>query len=210
MTQYYQIDAIKLQDAKALASVICQAFATGQPDHEGSSAEEFEDYLEYLAMRGAETGLGCVARCNQSGNIIGAVLCDDLADSFSSEEMQTDDVTDPMVQLIKALNLKYFTELKVKPNTYLNIKFIGVEDGHAGKGIANALLSTAMATGKAKGFSYAHTESAGKLSQHIFDNKFGFVELAEIKYADFTYQGKRPIVSTPEHQSVKLMVKTLL
>ena len=203
------IAALSIIDAPAVIDVIVEAFFTDQLDYEGNDEGEFRDYLAYMCAHCAETGLGYVARCTQSDTVIGAVLCNDLLETFQSAFFQDDFTGDPMMGLLKQLNQQYFTSFNIPPNTYLNIKFIGVDARFAGNGVAAELLRAVLAQGTAQQFTYAHTESAGSRSQYLFGKKMGFEDVATLNYADYVFQGATPFVPSEDHQSIQLMIKTL-
>ena len=203
------ITALSIDDAPAVIDVIVEAFFTGQLDYEGNDEADFREYLAYMCARCAETGLGFVARCTQTNTVIGSVLCNDLVETFQSEFFQDDFIGDPMMGLLKQLNQQYFTSFDIAPNTYLNVKFIGVDARFAGNGVAVALLQAVLAQGVAQQFTFAHTESAGRRSQYVFGKKMGFEDVATLNYADYVFQGTTPFVPSEDHQSIQLMIKAL-
>lgn len=202
----YKIEDITPKDSNALANVIYNVFSK-TPDEETDT--DFKEYIEYLCFVCAENDMGYLVRSADTSDIIGGVLCCDLADYFKSSTCSSYAEHDPWAALIKELNLKHFQGVEVAPNTYLNFQFIAVIEEFSGNGIATALVEKMLADANRKGFHQAHVESVGSHSQHIFGTHFQFPTVTEIKYADFVFKDEKPLKTNVGSESVKLMIKNL-
>ena len=75
--------------------------------------------------------------------------------------------------------------------------------------MAHNLLHSCLENGIRRGYHTAVAGATGVISQHLFRNKFGFVDRLEITYKTFVYQGRRVFESIQEHIGTILMDKSL-
>ena len=76
--------------------------------------------------------------------------------------------------------------------------------------MAHNLVQNCLENGIRKGYHTAVAEATGVISQHIFKNRFGFVDRLEIPYKTFVYQGRRVFESIEGHPGTILMDKPLV
>jgi len=115
----------------------------------------------------------------------------------------------PLFDLLDKLGHLFADKAHIRAGQYVHMFMIAVEPGYQGKGIAPNMNKVFFRHVIDKGFTHAITEPTGLISQHILANKFGFETLAEITYADYTFEGTKPFADLEEHPSAKLMVKKL-
>ena len=76
-----------------------------------------------------------------------------------------------------------------------------------GMGLCSDLISRSLLLARALGFKAAKAEATGDISRKAF-LRLGFSEVAQIKYADFEFEGER-VFRGVEHQGCTFMVKLL-
>ncbi|REL27449.1 GNAT family N-acetyltransferase [Thalassotalea euphylliae] len=211
MSFNFSVDNIHSQNTHETANLVVVTFNEREPLAKVNNAppKEFAEFILDLTQHCANNGLGFVARELKTNKIIGAILAADLAESLNKADANDDEPSNPIASLIEELNNSYFKGEALPDNTYLNIKFVAMDDRFNGKGVVNELISKCIDEAKKKGFKYAQAEATGNISQHIFKNKLGFEEKAFIKYREFTLDGERPFFEITEHEGIKLLIKRI-
>lgn len=207
----FVVKKIDKNSAEEAATLIVAVFNEREPlaSMNPSDPQEFAEYILYLTHKCAEENLGFIAREVDSNKIVGAVLSSDLYETVNSEDTTSEDRSNPIAALIRALNSAYFAGNELEEETYLSIKFVATDSDFKGKGVVTKLISRCINEAKGKGFKYAQVEATGNISQHIFINKLGFVEKGVIRYSDFEFGGEKPFSPITEHEGIKLLIKDL-
>ncbi len=214
ITKSFTLEKISEPVVEEAAALIITAFQAREPlamlgasGQSGSGESEFKGYVIHSGRKCVEQGLGWVARCNETDAIVGALIGSDLTDTLHSKEFISEAKNDPIGSLIVQLNSGFFKEKTVESGTWFNIKFVAVSDSFTGQGVITDIVTRSLKCAAEKGFSFAHAEATGNISQHIFMNKFGFEEKNAIGYGDFIFKGSHPFAAIKEHKSIKLLIK---
>ncbi|KID57445.1 hypothetical protein JF50_09595 [Pseudoalteromonas luteoviolacea] len=207
----FSVDTIHSQNIHEAAKLVVTTFNEREPLAAVNNAppKEFAEFILDLTQHCANNGLGFVAKELTTNKIIGAILASDLAEALNQADTNDEGPSNPIATLITTLNNRYFRGETLPDNTYLNIKFVAMDDRYKGQGVVNKLISECMSEAKKKGFEYAQAEATGNVSQHIFENKLGFEEKAFIKYREFTLGGEQPFFEITEHEGIKLLIKRI-
>ncbi|AMO58204.1 hypothetical protein GZ77_20985 [Endozoicomonas montiporae] len=212
MYQAFSIELLTEQYVDEVASVVAKSFSNSSlvvAESDDMSDREFRDYLAYVALKCAKETSGLLARCSETGQLIGSLLACDLADTWGDKGFAYEAESDAMMSLLFTLNKAFFQDQSINKNEYMNFKFLAVSAEHGGKGIAAALVNEGVKMAAEKGFKFAHAEATGAASQRVFINKSGFDEKHEIDCCSFTFKGKTPFSSSVEGTTMKLVLKPL-
>ena len=211
MSFNFSIDNIHSQNTQETAELVVTTFNEREPLANVNNAppKEFAEFILALTEHCANNGLGFVATESTTNKVIGAILASDLAEVLNQADNHEDEPANPIACLITELNKSHFKDQVLAENTYLNIKFVAMDERFNGKGIVNELIAKCISEAKNKGFRYAQAEATGNISQHIFKNKLGFEEKAFIKYSEYTLDGEQPFAEIKEHEGIKLLIKEI-
>jgi GNAT superfamily N-acetyltransferase len=169
----------------------------------------FVDFVKLLGPKARQEELTVLARDQETGQVIGAMITDDFA-SVPPEGMEhLGETFEPIFALLGELDEQYKQGRSLRLGEYLHLFLIAVNHQHKGRNVAHNLIQSCLENGIRKGYHTAVVETSGVISQHIFRNKFGFVDRLEIPYKTFVYQGRRVFESIEEHTGTILMDKTL-
>lgn len=87
---------------------------------------------------------------------------------------------------------------------------------YRGKGLTNIFVEAVVAIATQRCFDYLHLVASAPASYHVFKNKFGFQEIASVKYSEYSesefYSPKESVIkSFREHEpQLWCLVKKLL
>ncbi|CAM3548861.1 GNAT family N-acetyltransferase [Parendozoicomonas haliclonae] len=209
MLKEYIVEKLNSSSVDDVASLIVSVFMEREPLAmlDSSDGNEFKVYLTNLGTRAAQTGMSLVARCRFSNRVVGAVICADLAGAHHGEDEGGD--ADPIEVMVEKLNSDYFGQTSPESGQYFSIKFIAASADFTGQGMVTDLIEQSLQIAQEKGFVFAHTEASGNISQHMFMNKFGFVEKNAIAYSEFTLNDAQPFAAVQGHKGIKLLIKSL-
>jgi hypothetical protein len=205
----------ELFDMSALgetAHMVAEAFNRYEPMSvaQGIPAKEFEDFIKLLGPKAQQEELTVLARDQETGQVIGAMITDDFASEPPESMEHLGGAFEPVFALLGELNEQYKRRRSLRLGEYLHLFLIAVNHKHNGRNVAHNLIQSCLENGIRKGYHTAVTEATGVISQHIFRDKFGFVDRLEIPYKTFVYQGRRVFESIEGHTGAILMDKTLV
>jgi len=198
------LDEMALMVAKAFGRYEPMAIAQDIP------VNEFVDFVKLLGPKAQEEALTVLARDQQTGQVIGAMIADDFASVLPDGIERLGERFEPILALLAELDEQYKRGRSLHSGEYLHLFMIAVNHQHKGRKVAHNLIQICLENGIRRGFHTAVTEATGVISQHIFRMQFGFADRLEIPYKTFVYQGKRVFESIEEHTGTILMDKTLV
>lgn len=204
----YEHFNLKLLEGTAL--VVGKAFSSFDPMAVAQrlSVQDFYKHIQLLGRWLAEAGLSIIAKDQESGQVIGALIAGDFAADSPLEMEQISEKFAPIFCLFQSLEDAYKQDKQIDVHEYLHLYMLAVAPQHWGQGIAQTLVSTALSYGAKQGYKTALTEAANPTSQHIF-KKADFVPRDEILYGQFTYKGDRVFESITKDVGTVLMDKSL-
>jgi hypothetical protein len=200
----YAIDEMALMVAEAFNRYEPMAVAQDLP------VKEFVDFVKLIGPKAQQEELTVLARDLETGQVIGAMITDDFA-SVPPEGMEhLGERFEPIFALLGELDEQYKQGRSLRLGEYLHLFMIAVKHQIKGRNVAHNLIQSCLENGMRKGYHTAVAEATGVISQHIFRNKFGFVDRLEIPYKTFVHQGRRVFESIEEHTGTILMDKPLV
>jgi ribosomal protein S18 acetylase RimI-like enzyme len=170
--------------------------------------EEMRGLVRLFAEAAANDMLTVVARSQETGRLIGAMLTNDFASPSPEGIDKVAEHFDPIAALLNMLDEQYRKVAHTISGEILHLFMLGVAAEFGGKGIAKNLVRLTLENGKCRGYTVAVTEATGNVSQHIF-RTFGFAERFRTNYRDFTYRGKAVFQGIVEHKATILMERNL-
>ncbi len=176
-----------------MALMVAEAFTRYEPVMvaQDISLNECVDFVKLLGPKAQQEELTVVARDQETGQIIGAMITDDFASAPLESMEHLGGKFEPVFALLSELDAQYNQGRSLRLGKYLHLFMIAVTHQHKGRKVAQNLIQACLENGTRKGYKAAVTEATGMISQHIFRNKFGFADRLEIPYKTFIYQGKR-------------------
>lgn len=189
-----------------LARLLGEAFAHRDPPAVavGLTPSEFEAFVQLLAPRAVADGLTIVARSAATGELIGALLTEDLAAGPPPGMDRLSRKFDPIFDLLGELDAEYRAGQIIHTGEVLHLYLLGVDQRFAGRGLGHQLVSACLANGAVRQYHRAITEATNPTSQHIF-RKQGFVERVRRSYRDHRFGGRPIFAAIAEHGGPILM-----
>ena len=203
-------ECFNLKFLEETACIVGQAFSAFDPMAiaQGLSVQDFYQYITSLGEWFSDAGLSVIAKDQESGQLIGALIAGNFASDSPLEIEQISSKFAPIFHLFQSLEDSYKQDKQIGPHEYLHLYMLAVAPQHQGKGIAQALVAITLAHGAKQGYKTALTEAANPTSQHIF-RKADFVPHSEILYEQFTYKGNPVFETITDDGGVALMDKRL-
>jgi ribosomal protein S18 acetylase RimI-like enzyme len=210
-TQSVRYELFDINTLDEMAVVVAKAFTRFEPMAvaQDFSFEEFVDFVKLFGPKAAQEELTVLARDQETGQVIGALITDDLASTPPEAFEHLGEKFGPILALLDALDAQYKQGRSLRVGEYLHLFMIAVMHQHTSKKVAQNLIRVCLENGLRKGYKTAVTEATGVISQHIL-RKCGFVDRLEIPYKTFTYQGSWVFASIEGHTGPILMDKVLV
>jgi GNAT superfamily N-acetyltransferase len=216
MKLLYEVKGVRYElfDMHALdemAVMVADAFTRYEPMAitQNFSLEELVEFIKLRGPKAAQEELTVLARDQETGQVVGALLTDDFASAPPEGIEHFSGKFGPIWALLDALDTQYKQGKSLRVGDSLHLLMIAVTHQHTGKKVAQTLVRACLENGIRKGYQTAVTEATGVISQHIF-RKCGFVDRFAIPYKAFMYQGRRVFESIEEHTGTILMDKVLV
>jgi ribosomal protein S18 acetylase RimI-like enzyme len=175
----------------------------------GLSTSEFEAFVHLFGSRAATEALTIVARSTETGEMLGALLTEDLATAPPEGMDRLSSKFAPIFDILGQLDADYRAGQTIRPGDTLHLYLLGVARHAAGQGIGQQLVATCVANGADKRYRAAITEATNLTSQHLF-RKHGFVERVRRSYQDHRFEGRAPFTSIATHGGPLLMERLLV
>lgn len=168
------------------------------------------DFVKLLAPKAQQEELTVLARDQETGQVIGAMIADDFASAPPEGMGLLGEAFEPILALLGELDEQYKKGRTLRLGEYLHLFMIAVDHRHKGRKVAQNLVRACLENGVRKGYHTAVTEATGVISQHIFRSSFGFRDRLEMPYKTFVYEGRPVFASIEGHSGTILMDKTPL
>lgn len=178
-------------DSDEMVQLLGETFAHRDPPAiaVGLTPSEFESFVRLFCPKAAVEALTIVARSTETGEMIGALLTEDLASAPPDGMGQLSPKFNPIFDILGQLDTEYRKGRAIVPGDSIHLFLLGVAPRFAGQGIAHRLVSTCLAHAEAKQYRVAVTEATNKTSQHVF-RKLGFAERVRRSYQDHRFGGR--------------------
>jgi ribosomal protein S18 acetylase RimI-like enzyme len=193
-------------DADEMSRLLGEVFSQRDPPElaVGIAASEFEKFVRLYGPKAQAEGLTVVARSVATGEMIGALLAEDLASAPPIGSDQLSWKFSPIFDILGQLDAEYFVGRLRRQGESLHLFLVVVAQGFAGRDIAQRLVAECLAYGGRKGYRMAVTEATNKTSQHLF-RKLGFAERVRRSYGDHLFEGQAHFSSVTDQGGPILM-----
>ena len=212
-TETLSYEIFESKDLDRLANTMAKAFTNSDPMaiSQQLSINELADYVKLIGKWIHQQQLTVVTKDKSTDEVVGVVLAVDFASSspLTSENSQhLSHKFEPIIELLENLEAQYKHDKQIQAGEYLYIHMLAVSPEYQRRKIAQNSIEVCLNHGIEKGFTYAFTEAANSISQHVF-GKLGFTPRHQINYQQFTYQGQKVFASIEGHTGTILMDKLL-
>lgn len=209
-TDGVRYELFDLSNLDEMALMTAEAFARYEPVTSalGITLEDFAEFVRLLGPKASQEELTVIARDQDTGQIIGAMINDDFAGEPPQEIRRLGAGFEPIWAVLDDLDNQYRQGRMIASGEYLHFYLLAVDHRQTGRNIAENMIQACLANGIRKGYKTGVVEATGVVSQHIF-RKFGFADCFESLYSAFMFQGKRVFASIKEHRGIILMDKPL-
>jgi ribosomal protein S18 acetylase RimI-like enzyme len=197
-------------DVDELIGLLAEVFAERDPPAVAVNvtAAEFAEFVRLFAPRAVDRGLTFVARDAATGEMVGALLADDVASELPEGLDRLTPKLEPVFDILGELDEEYRAGRTILPGEAVHVFLLGVGREAAGRGLGQRLVEVCLANALGLGYRMAVTEATNKTSQHIF-RKLGFAERVRRSYADYRAAGRAPFESIGEQGGPILMDRTV-
>ncbi len=154
----------------------------------GLTPAEFEQFVQLWCRKAAQERLTILARSEQTGELVGALLTEDAASPMPDGLDGISPKFLPIFDILGGLDAAYRNQFSPRPGEALHLFLLGVDRRFGGQGIAQRLVQRCLANGMERGFQSAVTEATNRRSQHIF-RKLGFTERVRASYVEHVFEG---------------------
>ena len=208
--QGVQYELFEIYALGEMAPMIAEAFNRYEPMTVARNVpfQEFVDFVKLLAPKALQEELTVLARDQETGQVIGAMIADDFASTPPEDLGLLGQAFAPIFALLGELDDQYKKGRTLRLGEYLHLFMIAVDHRHKGRKVAQNLVRACLKNGARQGYHTAVTEATGVITQHIFRSRFGFRDRLEIPYKTFVYEGRPVFASIEGHTGTILMDKT--
>lgn len=206
-----QYGVCETSDFDEMATLLADTFSRFDPPAvaAGITPKEFKEFVQIFSSNAVSDGLTIVAKTAEMGEMVGALLTEDVTTPLPVGLDHMSGKFDPIFDILDQLNTEYWQDKELNPGEYLHLFLLGVAPSSTGRGIAQQLVKVCIENGLQKGYRVGVTEATNNVSQHIFHQQ-GFVERVQRSYRDYQYQGKAVFALIDGHLGPMLMDKTLM
>jgi hypothetical protein len=205
-------ELFSMSDAEPTLDVVTEAFINYEPmtAYQEVTSEAFQFFAGLLLEKADRERLTTVARDCETGNIIGAMISEDIGNPEPPGLEKIDMRFGPIFTLLETLSNMYFeTRPAPEPGEYAHLFMVGTRHTRKSKGVAINLVKQAVANARQRNYKVAYAEATGVISQHVFQKHVGFQPHHEIHYPDFIYEGEKVFSNIEGHPSCKLVALDL-
>lgn len=139
------------------------------------------------------------------GRIVGMALGEDFSDPWSSKGVELTPAIAPCIALLDRIAHDYYAAHQPPPNHTLNLVVLKVRKEYSGQHISKTFIINGVSILRQRGFKKLIGILSGSKSQYLARSRFGMKLEAEVKYADFEFEGRKPFASITETDSLKVM-----
>lgn len=193
-------------DLSDLAELLGFVFSKHEPPAvaAGFPAQKIEALARVFSAKSIQEKLSFVARSDDTGKIIGAVLAHDFGTPPSNDIEPLIPVFEPLLAFLEQLKKECIAMKSILAGNFLHAFMIAVDEDWSRNGIAQNLLKTCILNGTNHGYQTAFTKAVSDSSRRVF-RKIGFQEQCFVRYGDFIFQNSRPFVSIIHHKGCAVM-----
>jgi len=197
-------------DVDELIELLSEVFTERDPPAVavGLTRDEFSALVELYRDRAGVEGLTIVARCQETGEMVGALLGEDSAAPFPYGVERLSPKFDPIFDILGQLDAEYRAKHTIIPGEALHIFLLGVKRSFAGRKVAQELVRQCVENARGRGYRLAITEATNNISRHIF-RKAGFEDRVARSYRDHRFAGQSVFASITEHPGPVLLDRGL-
>lgn len=210
VTDGIEYGIVERAELPAMARILAESFSRYEPlaVAVGLSSPEIEALVNAFGPKALAEQLSVVARTAHTADLVGALLVEDFATPPPEEIADIAPGFAPIGALLDGLDDQYRASRTIRTGEYLHLFMAGVVHHASGHGIAQHLITTCLANGKARGYGCAVGEATGNASQHLL-HKLGFREVLAVPYKDFVFNDQRVFSSIVGPEATILMDKEL-
>lgn len=190
-----QIEIVPIKDpylpqAFALAT---EVFATQSTLHRALNVN-LEAYRTYLApsfdAMVAEK-LSVVAVAPETQTVLGVMIATDFHHQFAPQSAAPDPFA-PLQALTAELTRLYRRKYSITPGQVALVDMAAVATSANGHGLYRKMRTALHASAKHQGFEAVVGELSSAATQHVVLDRLGHQKIAEVTFASFEFEGKRP------------------
>lgn len=208
------VEAFLLKEADYEQLVLCVQRSFPEPDGEimarvlGISAAEYLPYSERVCRKAVRDGLSVGLRNRDTGRVVAFLIGEDFASAPLYSEMTLSHRFQPLLCLLEQLDEWYRERYGVVPGRIFHSYMLGVEPGHAGRGLATLVARESERLARARGFERVLAEATGVGSQRVTE-KLGYTRRFGIEYRSYLFEGERVFASIEAPTHCWLVEKSL-
>lgn len=197
-----QLDEGSLQPAFDLA---IRVFAGASTLHRALNAglDEYRDHLRGPFRSTIGEGLSVVAIERGSGDLVGCLIATDYRNHTTGGAGEPLDFG-PISALSAALFRQYRRQRTVGSGEVVLVDMAAVAKDAHGKGVYQRMRSAAHDLARNRGYFRVVGELSSTATQHVVLDRLGHRNAAEVAFATFEYEGKRPFRSIDKPPSIIL------
>ncbi len=197
-------------ELRPMARLLAEAFSLYDPPAVavGLTSPQVEALVTAFGPKAIAEKISVVARVASAEDLVGALLAEDFVTPPPDGLEDVAPSFAPIGALLGDLDSRYRASRTILPGSCVHIFMVGVADRASGQGIAQQLVTTCLANGRARGYRLAVTEATGSVSQHVF-RKLGFRDILAAPYKDFLFNGRRVFSSIIGPEATILMEREL-
>ncbi len=169
----------------------------------GIELEEYREYLRGSFDQMAREGLSVVAIEEVSEKIVGCIIASDFYNHLDISISQNEKLA-PIGALGNALAIKYLETQEIAEGQVILSDMAVIAPEMAGKNIYQDMKAFCHENARAKGFKRIVGELSSQATQHVVLNKLGHAKIAETRFRDFEFQGRKPFANIAKPESIIL------
>ena len=205
-----EISLLKAEDADAAFDVATQVFVEGSTLHQalGISLDDYRKYLKDPFSSMIAEGLSVVANDSSTGEVLGCMIVTDFRNQFEAGATQNEKFL-PLSSLTLDLCQQYFKGHPPSVGDAILVDMGAVSPAARGLGLYKQMRNKVHAHARQLGFKRVVGELSSAATQHHVLHQLHHKPIAEVKFADFEFNGTYPFRSITEPESIVLSLGDL-
>ena len=205
MTSDPEIRLLAPPDIAAAFDVATEVFVASSTLHSalGIGLGEYRAYLRPSFNAMAAEGLSVLATDPASGTVVGCLIATDFHHQLDTPFPNNLNFQ-PLTALGAELARQYQTARSVVPGDVLLVDMAAVHPDANGRGVYSSMRAAVHRTAKARGFRYVIGELSSTATQHIVLGRLQHRKMAEVRFAEFMFDGNFPFRSIKDPTSIIL------
>ncbi|CAM2010669.1 hypothetical protein [Acanthopleuribacter pedis] len=169
----------------------------------------YTDFVKVLLARTLEDGLTKIAVNREDNRVLGAMINEDLNDPQPEIFNDLHETFHPIFDLLERVGGPYLEANPPIKRRFFHMFMLAVDLDVSGQRVGDNLIDHSVAMARELGFQTAVVEATGPRSQKLFQEYHDFQPTHEIRYSDYTFEGKKVFGAVPNAESTKFMVLPL-